>query len=269
MTQNRSSAVMQQRHEALDALEDFPTPPWATRALYQHVLLPHVSFPGLPIALMSGWEPCCNRGHMLKVMREYGSPIVGSDVHDYGIGAWVCDFLIPGTEPAMVVLQGANLIVGNPPFVLALEFIQRARSIKENKITAMLVRTSFLEGSKRYRRLFAPNPPTFVAQFSERVVMLKGVLRDPDKRYWDGKQWRRPSTATSYCWLVWVDGMAPQPTVFIPPCRKVLTREGDYPVNPDEEGVFMPSQEGEQWLTEATPLTPTTMVGASDDSRNR
>ena len=38
MTQNRSHAVMQQRHEAHDSLDDFPTPPWATRALMECVL---------------------------------------------------------------------------------------------------------------------------------------------------------------------------------------------------------------------------------------
>jgi len=30
--QNRSHAVMAQRHEAADSVDDFPTPPWATRA---------------------------------------------------------------------------------------------------------------------------------------------------------------------------------------------------------------------------------------------
>lgn len=33
MTANRSTAVMQRRVEPLDSLDDFPTPPWATRAL--------------------------------------------------------------------------------------------------------------------------------------------------------------------------------------------------------------------------------------------
>ncbi len=33
MSQNRSSAVMQQRSEPPDSLDDFPTPPWATRAI--------------------------------------------------------------------------------------------------------------------------------------------------------------------------------------------------------------------------------------------
>ena len=38
MVQNISHAVMAQRHEAKDSLDDFPTPPWATRALLEHVL---------------------------------------------------------------------------------------------------------------------------------------------------------------------------------------------------------------------------------------
>ena len=33
MKQNTSYAVMAQRAEAKDSLDDFPTPPWATRAL--------------------------------------------------------------------------------------------------------------------------------------------------------------------------------------------------------------------------------------------
>lgn len=35
MTQNTSHAVMAQRVEAHDSLDDFPTPPWATRALLE------------------------------------------------------------------------------------------------------------------------------------------------------------------------------------------------------------------------------------------
>lgn len=36
--QNTSHAVMAQRIEAKDSLDDFPTPPWATRALIEHVI---------------------------------------------------------------------------------------------------------------------------------------------------------------------------------------------------------------------------------------
>lgn len=249
MTQNTSSAVMQQRAtSALDTLDDFPTPPWATRALIVHVLLPFTTpHPNL----LTAWEPASNRGHMAKVLDEYFLHVVRSDVADYG-GNYLCDFLIEGTEPpATATFSRPKAVITNPPFVQAERFIKRARGLKSNLITAMLVRTSFLEGEGRYKRLYKEMPPTFVAQFAERVIMLKGVLRDPDKRYWDGNAWRRPSTATSYCWLVWVRGMTPQPFVHIPPCRKVLTRPGDYPANPDEEGIFIPPEEGNSWLTAA------------------
>jgi hypothetical protein len=36
--QNTSHAVMAQRNEAKDSLDDFPTPPWATRTLLEHVI---------------------------------------------------------------------------------------------------------------------------------------------------------------------------------------------------------------------------------------
>lgn len=52
------TAVMNQRSEALDAADDFPTPPWATRALAQSVL------PTLGLALEGArvWEPAAGRG---------------------------------------------------------------------------------------------------------------------------------------------------------------------------------------------------------------
>jgi hypothetical protein len=85
----------------------------------------------------------------------------------------------------------------------------------------MLVRTSFLEGVMRYQTMYLKNPPDIVAQFSERVPMVKGRI---DKK---------ASTATSYAWLVWY--IDPHPDVdkqtilrWIPPCRKQLEREGDY-----------------------------------------
>ena len=94
-------------------------------------------------------------------------------------------------------------------------------------------------------------PPTTIAYFAERVILHEGVLRDPDVDYWDwslnggpGRQggggWRAPSTATGSIWLVWIKDGPRQPPMWIPPCRLQLTRPGDYPVNPDQRGVFIP-----------------------------
>jgi hypothetical protein len=69
--QNRSSAVMQQRRAegaerrsgrdvAPEALEYFPTPPWATRALCEF-LAGQLG----DLSALSCWEPCCGEGHMV------------------------------------------------------------------------------------------------------------------------------------------------------------------------------------------------------------
>ena len=65
---------MAQRVEPKDSADDFPTPPWATRALLEHVL----RNPG-ELATMTCLESACGAGHMAKVLKEYfGSPVVVS-----------------------------------------------------------------------------------------------------------------------------------------------------------------------------------------------
>jgi len=86
--QNTSHAVMAQRFEAKDSLDDFPTPPWATRALLEHVIVSK-NFPH-----HSAWEPACGEGHMAKVLKEYFGQLDASDIFPYGYGE-VMDFLAP------------------------------------------------------------------------------------------------------------------------------------------------------------------------------
>lgn len=208
MSQNRSNAVMATRVEPNDSLDDFPTPPWATRALL-HYVLKDTDFP--PKKDHSVWEPAANRGAMVKPLKEFFDQVIGTDVHDYGAGFEIGDFLFPGFE----VEPQPHWIISNPPFRLAEQFILKARQEARCGV-AMLVRTQFLESVGRYERLFRHDPPLIVGIFTERVPMVKGRL--------DGEA----STATSYCWLAWVNGIEAQPPVWIPPCRKLLERAGDY-----------------------------------------
>jgi len=203
-----SSAVMARRVEPPNSLDFFPTPPWATRALMEHVLLPlrlsrrqegHV------------WEPACGEGHMSEVLKEYFASVAASDVFAYGRGS-VMDFLsVERDRPE------ADWIITNPPFKTAEEFALRALDLASDGV-AFLVRSVWLEGSGRYERLFRDNPPAIIAQFCERVPMVKGR--------WDPKA----STATSYAWVVWLKGVQSGGTVFmwIPPGqRAALTRPDD------------------------------------------
>lgn len=207
MSQNTSSAVMQQRSEPHDSLDDFPTPPWATRALCEWL----IANEHLGSGEFSCREPAANRGHMVAPLREYFATVEASDVHDYGAGFDVRDYLFPGP------LGMVDFTITNPPFRLAEQFIERA-SATSSMGFAMIVRAAFLEGVGRHERLFSKNPPSFVLQFTERVVMHKGRLAPEG------------STATAYAWLVWLDGESPTKLEWIAPCRKRLERPSDYPV---------------------------------------
>ncbi len=202
--QNTSHAVMSQRVEAGDSPDDFPTPPWATRALLEHVIGPE------SLSLMSCLEPACGAGHMAKVLKEYFGEVRYSDANEYGYGP-VRDYLTSPYEPKSV-----DWVITNPPFRLAEEFVINALETAKCGV-AMLVRSVFLESVGRYNRLFHQNPPAKFAQFVERVPMVRGRL--------DAKA----STATGYAWLVWEHGSNEHARViWIPPCRRKLERAHDY-----------------------------------------
>jgi len=192
---------MSQRTESKFSLDDFPTPPWATRALLEHVL-PDVRHGSV-------LEPACGRGYMAKPLSEYFSRVVASDVFDYGFGE-VRDFLDKAEFPEV------DWVITNPPFKLAEEFIQKGLDLAQTGV-AVFVRTVFLESIGRYQRLFRDQPCDIFAQFAERVPLVKGRV-DPSA-----------STATGYCWLVWYKKSRGVPMInWIPPCRKTLERPNDY-----------------------------------------
>jgi hypothetical protein len=196
---------MAQRVEPNESLDYFPTPPWATRAICEHI----------PIAGHLAWDPCCGEGHMARPLQEYALSVAASDVHDYGWGHTIHDFLQPYLPDGIGM---SEWIVMNFPFRLGDQFIRRALEIATHGVAA-LARTQFLESCERFK-LFTDHPPAAIAQFVERVPMVKGRL---DKT---------ASTATSYCWILWAkhDGIWQTDTKFkwIPPCRKRLERASDY-----------------------------------------
>lgn len=205
VSQNTSSAVMQQRREAKDSLDDFPTPPWATRAL-----LAELSELELVDNLQTCREPCANRGYMVRPLEEFFIAVDALDVHDYGCGYRRDDFLF-GAD-----LLEVDWTFMNPPFRLAEQFI--AKAVRESTVgVAALVRTAFIESAARYDSIYSKTPPDYVFQYVERVPMVKGRY-DP-----------KASTATSYCWLVWLRyGTGDTKLRWIAPCRKQMERAGDY-----------------------------------------
>jgi hypothetical protein len=124
--QNTSHAIMARRVEPQDSPDDFPTPPWATRALIEHIIDNKRTLKG-----MSCLEPACGAGYMVKPLREYFADVIAADAYDYGCGD-VRDFLKHPYEAASV-----DWIITNPPFRLAEEFVIRAVPIARNGVAIL------------------------------------------------------------------------------------------------------------------------------------
>lgn len=219
---NRSTAVMQRRIEADDSLDDFPTPPWATRALCEFL-----TAQGFTLALSDCREPCANRGHMVQPLREVFGAVLASDIFDYGAGFAVLDYLF---GPVMH-WEETDWTFLNPPFRLAQEFIERAMRLSRVGVV-VIARTAFSEGQDRAEDLFIPCPPTFELQFSERVVMLKGrLVRSGAIDPLADKPGTKASSATAYSAFIWIRPYGAQDTRkrWIAPCRLRLEKPGDYP----------------------------------------
>lgn len=203
--QNTSHAVMAQRFEADDAPDDFPTPPWATRALCELL-----RDSGIPTKRLWVWEPACGRGHMARALEDYFKGVTFTDAYHYpdsNLGD-PRDYLTART------FGRHDAIITNPPFRLALQFAIKA--LDEAPVVALLCRSAWAEGVGRYERLFSIRKPAIVAQFVERVPMARG------------KCLRGASTATSYSWFVWLGLASSTRFEWIEPCRKDLERLGDY-----------------------------------------
>lgn len=222
MTQNRSTAVMQRRSEPHDSLDDFPTPPWATRALCEWLIAQ-----GHSLCRDTVREPCANRGYMVRPLLEYFSTVEASDIFDYGAGYPVQDYLFGPLQ------HKVSWTFMNPPFRLAEQFIGRALATS-SKGVAVIVRSAFLEGTTRHKQLFSLTPPSDVLQFTERVVMHKGKLPNPNvaiptfSKKLNDYVLRKPSSATAYSWIVWDRPSNSTRFHWIPPCREQLEKPEDY-----------------------------------------
>jgi hypothetical protein len=202
-------AIAPTRVEPDDSLDFFPTPPWPTRALIEHVF-PQIGARSRGIAA----EPACGEGHIAEVLREYFPQVRASDVFDYAYdGQRVHDFLGDAPLPHGEV----DWIITNPPFGLRAEkFVLRALELARVGV-AMFLRLQWLEGVGRYNAIFQPYPPTIIAQFVERVPLHKGR--------WEPEG----DTLTAYIWIVWLKGnSSPTRMFWIPPGRReALTKPDD------------------------------------------
>lgn len=134
------------------------------------------------------YEPACGRGHIGKVLEEYGYIVKAADICYRGYGEEKeVDFF--------TVKENALDIVTNPPYFCAGDFLRHALDIsKEGVKIAMLFRLAFLEGQSRYE-IFKKYPPKTVYVFSKRLNCAKNAEFEKYK-----------SSAIAFAWFIWEIG---------------------------------------------------------------
>lgn len=226
---NKSAAVRAQRAPNEVASDDatralyrrlnfFPTPPWATRAVFECI----ERVDAKPFAAMTAYDPCCGQGHMAATLAERFRRVQASDIHDHGFGN-VQDFLAPPIGEHGTLCDWA---IFNPPFNRAEAFLRQAFRIARRGV-ALLGRVQLLETPGRYGLMTEGDGERFdgltlYAPFCERVSMHLG-------------QWL-PSASpmpTAYAWFLfrrvdYQDGSFALPPYIIPPGTKLrLTKPDD------------------------------------------
>lgn len=206
------------RHSDFKETADFiPTPPYATRALYEIV------WPQLKghAAHTSFWDPAAGHGHMGKVAQEYGHKSVKmTDITPFSSKWGEVQELDFTKRPETAT---SDNIITNPPYAELDVFIREGLAGSE-KTLALLVRANALEGQKRWKNFFRVAPPTQIGFFVDRIPFKSGVVvRKAPKMFF-------------HCWLVWDveamrqgDSSSPRAPLWIPPDTQLkLQKDSDY-----------------------------------------
>ena len=189
-------AVVANRLKAVDGLDFFPTPPWASRALVTEVLTKTEVYDPSHSLL----EPCCGMGHMVEPLREFfAGGVHASDIRDYGCGYDAGSFMADplGLLPVAECPFEPDWVITNPPFNISLEIVLRALNVARRGV-AMLLPTRWVESEERHKRVFTTLAPDVIAFFSGRVSMVENR--------WDPAV----NSASCYSWFVWFAGGSPR-----------------------------------------------------------
>jgi len=157
-------------------LDLYETPPEAVRAL-------------LEVESITGpiWECAAGRGAIVRVLREAGHEVTGSDLVDYGSpdSRGGVDFLKEHHAP-----DGVQTVLTNPPYRFAGEFVRHALGLVPHVV--MLVRLAFLE-SQRRSDILDDGRLARVYPFKNRLPMM----------HRDGWEGPKASNSMAFAWLVW------------------------------------------------------------------
>ena len=139
---------------------------------------------------LSVCEPACGKGAITKVLNEY----------------WNKDLITSYDQEVNFLWETGNYnsIITNPPYTIALQFIDRAKRVATEKF-AFLLPLSYLHGKQRYDEIYTDREYGLKKVYVfTRYPMLGEKLRE-DGKYKTGMM--------VYAWFVWENGHSGLPMI--------------------------------------------------------
>lgn len=157
----------------------YPTPFDGTESIMP--LVNRLLEPGAKI-----WEPCSGDLDMSRVLEWHGYEVTSTELRETGQGITGFDFLRDDPTEKWGWIPDPDMIVMNPPFSLAAEFIQKALSYTPN--VACLVKIDYWNAISRLP-LWEKHVPAFFLPLTFRLAFLKAE--------------RGNSPLMNCAWVVW------------------------------------------------------------------
>lgn len=177
-------------------IDDFyATPPVATKVLINYL---DDNYP--KVKLDTFWEPACGKGHISDTFINAGYKVISTDLIDRGYGCCGDDYDFLGDNNTHTNCH----IVTNPPYKYAQQFVEKSMDImEEGTLCCMLLKLTFLEGTKRYE-MFKKYPPKHIIVFANRINCAHSGDFEKTPEY---------GGAVGYAWYIWEKGYTGCPSV--------------------------------------------------------
>ena len=146
------------------------------------------------------WECACGTGNLSKVLESRNYWVLSTDKVHRGYGAFGSfDFLKTDADSEL------QIILTNPPYSLATEFIEHALDIlPDGGLYIAFMNIGYLAGQKRWQRVYQFGTLREVYVFSKRVEVWKNGEPPKDKC----------GSIANYAWYVFQKGYKGQPTLY-------------------------------------------------------